>query len=381
MTDLARIIIERMMKEGPLSFREFMEMALYYPDLGYYTSAGEKFGTKGDYYTSPNLTPLFGIMIGKQLEEMWYLLNQAPFTIVEYGAGTGMLCRAILSYLKGNDELYGQLKYCIIERSQAMCEKEKQLLPEKVTWHNSMADIGAVNGCILSNELLDNFPVHQVVMLDDIMEICVDYKNRFVEVLRPAPQVLKDYLAELNIVLPRGFRTEINLDAIMWIRDIAPMLKRGYILTIDYGFPSDELYQPYRRNGTLVCYNKHQVNDDPYKDIGEQDITAHVNFSALHNWGIKNGIECSGFTDQAHFLQALGFKEYLMKADSPQNFEKGLFLIKTLLMDMGSKYKVFIQQKNAPSQALSGLKPCMVFDENSLACNRSSYISRLQDAS
>lgn len=368
------------MKEGPLSFRDFMEMVLYYPKLGYYTSEGDKFGVKGDYYTSPNLTPLFGIMIAKQLEEMWSLLGRAPFTIVEYGAGTGTLCRAILSYLKNNDALYGQLKYCIIERSHTMREKEKELLSEKVTWHDSIADIGAVNGCILSNELFDNFPVYQAVMLNELMEICVDYKTGFIEVLRPAKQALKGYLAELNITLPRGFRTEINLDAIDWIRNIAPILKSGYILTIDYGFPSDELYQQHRRDGTLVCYNKHKINDNPYKDIGEQDITAHVNFSALHHWGVENGIECSGFTDQAHFLQALGFKEYLMNVGNPQDFEKGLFLIKTLLMDMGTKYKVFIQQKNAPKHELTGLNPCMFFDNKSNVCNSSYLRQGLQDA-
>jgi SAM-dependent MidA family methyltransferase len=358
---LSEIIIQRIQKEGPISFHDFMEMSLYYPELGYYTSTKDKIGEKGDFYTSSNLTAAFGAMIGRQLEEMWNLLEQKPFTIVEYGAGTGSLCHDILDYLKNNEKLYEKLKYCIIEKSPTMREKEKTHLHEKVNWYDSIQAIPEITGCVISNELLDNFSVHQVIMQDQLMEVFVDYQNGFVELLKPAEKPLSDYLSELNVVLPKGFQTEINLEATQWIKDIAKSLKKGFLITIDYGYPSSELYSQRRSSGTLICYNKHQINDHPYHDIGEQDITSHVNFSALCHWGFKNGLECCGFTDQAHFLLALGFKDYLRKTEEKdQNIThlamKDAFLTHTLLTDMGSKFKVLIQQKGMPKQELLGLK-------------------------
>jgi SAM-dependent MidA family methyltransferase len=358
---LSEIIIQKTQIEGPISFHDFMEMSLYYPELGYYTSTKDKIGENGDFYTSSNLTAAFGAMMGRQIEEMWNLLEQKPFTVVEYGAGTGSLCHDILDYLKNNRKLYDKLQYCIIEKSPMMREKEKTHLHEKVSWHESIQAIPEINGCILSNELLDNFSVHQVIMQEQLMEVFVDYKNGFVELLKPAEKKLTEYLSELNVILPKGFRTEINLEATHWIKEIAASLKKGFVITIDYGYPSSELYSDRKSCGTLMCYNKHRTNDHPYIDIGEQDITSHVNFSALCHWGFKNGLECCGFTDQAHFLLALGFKDYLKKdADRESNIThsaiKDAFLTHTLLTDMGSKFKVLIQQKGTPKKELLGLK-------------------------
>lgn len=360
---LSEIVIQKISEEGPVSFHDFMEMALYYPEKGYYTSAQNKIGKTGDFYTSSNLTPAFGAMIGQQIEEMWDISGRKDFTVVEYGAGTGVLCHDILDYLQNNLELYEQLNYCIIEKSPVMREKQKAHLNQKVSWVNSIRDIPEITGCILSNELLDNFSVHQVVMQDELMEVFVDYKNDFVEMLKPAKKELTEYLAELNVVLPKGFRTEINLDAIAWIKEIAAFLKKGYVITIDYGYLSGELYSGRRSSGTLVCYNKHTINDNPYSNIGEQDITSHVNFSALSHFGSKYQLECCGLTSQAGFLLALGFKEYLRKLlaaelgqDVMSMVKKESFLTHTLLIDMGLKFKVLIQQKGILKKELSGLK-------------------------
>lgn len=358
---LSELIIEKIQKEGPVSFHDFMEMALYYPELGYYTSDKEKIGPDGDFYTSSNLTSAFGAMIGKQLEEMWHLLDRKPFTIVEYGAGTGALCHDILDYLKSNEKFYANLKYCIIEKSPAMREKEKNHLHEKVSWHESIAEIGEINGCIISNELLDNFSVHQVIMKENLMEIFVDYKDDFFEILKPADESLTNYFSEMNVQLPKEFHAEINLQAIQWIKEIAASLKKGFIITIDYGYLSDDLYCPKRSWGTLMCYNHHKVNSHPYVDIGKQDITSHVNFSALTHWGLKNGIEVCGFTDQPRFLLALGFKEYLRQQEEKnenitQSALKEAILTHAFLTDMGSKFKVLIQQKGISQPELSGLK-------------------------
>ncbi len=356
---LSDIIIEKIRKEGPLSFPDFMEMCLYYPESGYYTSAKDKIGETGDYYTSPHFSSLFGQMIAKQIEEMWKMMDRKPFTIVEYGAGPGTLCRDILLSLKKNDLLYQELRYCIIEKSASMREREKSILPEKVSWYQRIEDIRNITGCILSNELIDNFPVHQVVMNGELLEVFVDYNNGFIELLKPATDEVKDYLHQLQVVLPDGFRTEVNLEAIIWIRDIANALKKGFILTIDYGFPSSMLYSGRRRAGTMMCYYRHTLNDNPYQNIGEQDITTHVNFSALSHWGSMYGLQCIGFTHQAHFLQGLGLAAHLKKMESEnttadqQEKEK---LIYTFLLDMGTRLNVLIQQKGMNGIQLSGLQ-------------------------
>ena len=358
---LSGIIIERIKKEGPLSFRDFMEMALYYPELGYYNSSQNKIGTDGDFYTSANLTAAFGAMIGRQIEEMWRNLEKKPFKIVEYGAGTGLLCHDILDYLKNNISLYNSLTYSIIEKSSSMREIQKKHLHEKVSWYNSIQEITEINGCILSNELIDNFSVHQVIMEDQLKEVFVDYKDGFIEILKPAKQELADYLAALNVQLPEGFRTEINLEAVSWIKDISKSLKKGYVITIDYGSLSAELYSNRRSCGTLLCYYKHQKNDNPYQFIGQQDITTHTNFSAISHWGSQYGMDCCGSVDQAQFLLALGIKEYQNSAlnNNPNNLAQAMqesLINYRLLIDMGMKFKVLIQQKGVPEYPLSGLK-------------------------
>jgi len=359
-TPLSKVIMQRILREGPISFCDFMEMSLYNPDLGYYSAAQNKIGMNGDFYTSSTLTPVFGALIGRQIEEMWKLADEDPFTIVEYGAGTGSLCHSILDFLKENEKLYERLNYCIIEKSPAMREKEKSHLNEKVGWYDSIHEVPETTCCILSNELVDNFSVHRVVMEEELMEIFVDYKDGFVELLQPAEKGLKDYLSELKVELPKGFRTEINLEATEWMKELAITLKRGYVITIDYGYPSHELYHGYRSSGTLRCYHKHRINNHPYSSIGEQDITSHVNFSALCLWGFKNGLDYCGFTDQGCFLKALGFRDYLKKIQEPGqdylNHRKESFLTQTLLEDMGSKFKVLIQQKGMPKKKLLGLE-------------------------
>ncbi|HJS53154.1 MAG TPA: SAM-dependent methyltransferase [Chitinophagaceae bacterium] len=365
---LSEIIKERICNKGPVSFHDFMEMALYYPGLGYYTSAANKIGENGDYYTSPYLSNVFGQVIAKQLEEMWQLTGKKDFTIVEYGAGPGSLCVDILTSLKNNKKFYKNLKYCIIEKSEAMRLIEqkvidKERLAEKISWHNSIEETSAFTGCILANEVIDNFSVHKVVMKEkELMEVFVDYNNDFKELLRPASDDIKNYFKNLNVELPEHYCTEVNLQAVDWIKNVSASLNKGFVLTIDYGFPSSELYHPYRKQGTIVCYHKQSVNDLPYINIGQQDITAHVNFSALNLWGVKSGLTNCGFTDQSRFLLGLGLTQYLRKLEETEkgSFEirKKIMLLHTLLMSMGKKFKVLIQQKGLQKPVLSGLKFC-----------------------
>ncbi|HVY76205.1 MAG TPA: SAM-dependent methyltransferase [Puia sp.] len=354
MRTLKENIIDRIRKEGPMSFRSFMDTCLYDPEWGYYNARQERIGKQGDFYTSPCISPLFGEMVARQIEECWALMGKPPFTIVEYGAGPGHLCRDILIALKPNDALYSGLRYCIIEQSAGMQKAEKELLPEKVSWHSGILDIPDLQGCVLSNELLDNFPVHQVVMQQELMEVFVDYREpeEFAELLRPASPQLKEYFRGLEVSLPLGFRTEVNLQMIPWIRDIARALQRGFLITIDYGSYSSALYDEKRRQGTLLCYHRHTINDNPYARPGEQDITAHVNFSALNRWGERFGLSSLGLTSQFRFLQGLGLAARLRElAVDRQKHAAAAFL-----MDLSARIKVFVQQKGLGLCPLSGLQ-------------------------
>jgi len=356
---LSQIIIDRIQREGPISFHDFMEMSLYHPGYGYYSTSGTRVGEEGDFYTSPCVSSLFGEMIARQLEEMWFWLGRQPFSIVEYGAGTGLLCRDILHSLEKNTALYTDVQYHIIEKNGAMHDRAS--LPEKVSWHEDVSDVPPIAGCVLSNELIDNFSVHQVVMQEELMEVFVDFDNGFKECLRPASQSLKDYFTELGVELPWGFRTEINLQAIDWIGRVAAILKKGFVMTIDYGFPSRMLYDRHRSQGTLVCYHRHTINYSPYNHIGEQDITTHVNFSALCHWGSTYGLELGGYTNQAYFLQGLGLAAHLKEMEEKGEMQQWtanekLSLIRTLLMDMGGKFNVLIQYKGLRKPLLSGMR-------------------------
>ncbi|WP_152268988.1 class I SAM-dependent methyltransferase [Agriterribacter humi] len=359
---LTEIIADKIRKEGPVLFHDFMEMALYYPGAGYYVNEHDPVGGSGDYYTSPYITSAFGALLAKQLEEMWALLGKKKFTVVEYGAGNGFLCRDIIQHLKKNEALYSNLRYCIIEKSPFMKQKQKIDADEKVQWLNSIGDIPAVEGCILSNEVVDNFAVHQVLMQDELMEIFVDYQDGFAERLQPASPLLKNYLVQSRVQLPQGFRTEINLHVTEWIREIAKAIHKGFVLTIDYGYPASALYHPLRTSGTLLCYYKHQISDCPYIHIGEQDITTHVNFSALVHWGLKEGLKCGGFTNQAYFLLGLGLTGQLEKMEENAGLsnqalqeERARFL-HNFLLGMGKKLKVLLQLKGIQKPRLSGFQ-------------------------
>ncbi|MBB2147668.1 class I SAM-dependent methyltransferase [Pedobacter gandavensis] len=350
MSGLHTLIKNKISRNGAISFCDYMEMCLYHPKFGYYNTEGMKIGKQGDYYTSAYLSTAFGAMIAKRMLEIWLKLGKGPFTIVEYGAGTGKLAADILAALQAHPELYEQLRYCIIERSPMMVSLEKERLQEKVEWHNDIAEIKGIRGCVLSNELLDNFSVHRVIMQEQLMEVFVDHCHGFKEVLRPASPALTDYFSSLNIVLPKDFQTEINLQAISWIKEVAMSMTQGYVMTIDYGDRSPEIYKSSRSAGTLCCYRNHTVNDDYYAFIGEQDITAHVNFSALSYWGQKYGLNEVVLTSQGEFLLQMGFNNWVMNAFSQEKdvataAQKIAMLRHALVMDMGCKFKMLFQEK------------------------------------
>lgn len=361
--DLTSIIIDRILQEGPISFHDFMELALYHPALGYYTSGQARIGANGDFITSPHLSGVIGMALGRQIEEMWRRSGEKYFTIVEYGAGEGYLCHDILDHLTQNTKHPERLRYFIIEKSAAMRGRQKAHLPAQVAWYDDIRELPPFCGCVLSNELLDNFAVHRVVMEDSLQEVFIDYRNGFKEVLRPAKSSLVSYFNELGVVLSPGYQTEVNLEAIDWMASIGERLQKGYVITIDYGCVSEELYHNRRRRGTLLCYQQQTINEDYYAHIGQQDITAHVNFSALRHWGQQYGLSFSGLITQAAFLLAMGFKDCLRKTVVAGESQwkaayREAMLTRTLLLDMGMRFKVLIQNKGMAGKKIK----CLALD-------------------
>jgi SAM-dependent MidA family methyltransferase len=355
--NLEQIIIKKIKDTGPVSFLDYMEMALYYPELGYYhNDKKQKIGIHGDFYTSSHYTVFFGQMLAIQIEQMWQALDHPSFTIVEYGAGTGYLCRDILHFLEQHTMFYKSLRYIIIEKSTQLKKIQQQQLEafSCISWVDNIAAIGIFKGCVLSNELLDNFSVHRVRMEEDeLKEIWVDHENKFIETFQPATELLKNYFKELDVELPVGYQAEINVQAVNWISEISNSLDKGFVITIDYGHPSRQLYS--KPEGTLRCYYQHSVNNFPYQYIGSQDITSDINFSALANWGLKNKLLLNGFTQQAYFLQSLGLCRQVQTTGSSI---PAADFIRTFMLDMGTKLKVMIQEKNTSLTCLSGLKFC-----------------------
>ncbi len=364
MNQLSQKIIEKIKKDKPIAFETFMDMVLYHPELGYYTSQIQRLGKEGDFYTSSHLHPVFGKMIGMQIEEMWETMGwPSDFRIIEMGAGAGYLCNDMLEYLKKRD-IFNSLTYTIVEINPFVIEAQKKMLAEyahKVKWVLSLKGLQKIKGCIFSNELLDAFPVHLIEMDEMIKEIYIDQEDgRFVEIKRDIDNnSIKQYLKEFSIELPKGYRTEMNLRIKDWLNEINSLLTEGFIFTIDYGYPSWDYYSEERNRGTLLCYHKHQVTEDPLQNIGEQDITAHVNFSSVKKWGEEMGIKTIGFCQQGTFLISLGIdKEIANLFESSKDYVFEAARIKKLILPgtMGETHKVLIQYKGNGNPKLKGFQ-------------------------
>ncbi len=359
---LEQKIIESIKRDGPITFEKFMEMALYDPVFGYYSSKENRIGREGDYYTSSHLHSLFGAMIGKQISEMWELMGKpGNFSIVEIASGAGYLCRDMLDYMR-DTEFFDSLNYIIIEMNPAMRDKQRELLSvfsSKVRWFSSMNQVKHITGCIFSNELLDAFPVHLVRMEENLKEIYVDVEGDSLKEktgILSKDDILK-YFKGYSIELEEGYRTEVNLKIRDWLNDINNSLREGFVFTVDYGFTSRDYYSEYRNRGTLMCYHRHQISENPYQNIGAQDITAHVNFSSLKKWGEELGLKTIGFCGQGAFLVSLGIDEEIKRlASSSDDYLFELARIKKLIMPqgMGESHQVNIQYKGNKTLNLKG---------------------------
>jgi SAM-dependent MidA family methyltransferase len=373
--ELRAVLVDRIQKVGRISFAEFMDLVLYHPEHGYYNSRREKIGAEGDYYTSPCVHPIFGGLLACQLKQMWEILGRpSPFFIIEGGAGKGFLCWDILTHSRDFfPDFFDSVRYLLSDQSSVMEEKQKSLfngspLIGKIQWVSERGggrERRKFTGCFLSNELIDSFPVHVVQQQEgSLAEIFITLKNQaFIELLgTPSSPSLAAYLDSYGSPLEDHQRGEVNLLALTWMEKVSQILERGFLLTIDYGFEARELYDPSRVNGTLLAYFRHSTSTDFYKRIGYQDITAHVNFTALIRKGEQIGLRKIGLTEQYKFLLGLGLLPKIEEHENESNLRPATeFLTNKLAMKsflipggMGTLFKVLVQGKGVGNPMLLG---------------------------
>jgi SAM-dependent MidA family methyltransferase len=430
-----REAIQRAIASSPqqrITFADYMDLVLYHPACGYYTTKAVQMGKQGDFFTSTHLGADFGELLAEQFVQMWEILGKPqPFTLVEMGAGQGFLASDLLKYLQQHQqEFFAALDYIIVEQSPALRELQQQKIPptplkkggeipptplEKgsaipptpflrgspqaggsLRWC-SLEEIpdNSITGCFFSNELVDALPVHQfVIERGELREIYVGQGDKgtrgqgeqgsnashqplatshfpFTEITGElSTPRLKEYfdLVEIDITSPTypdGYRSEVNLAALDWLQVVAQKLQRGYVLTIDYGYPASRYYNRARSQGTLQCYYRHHHHNDPYINIGQQDITAHVDFTALQRWGDRCDLQTVGFTKQGLFLMALGIGDRIAALSTHESRSLQQILLRRdalhqLLDPMGlGGFGVLIQSKGLErleaAQPLKGL--------------------------
>jgi SAM-dependent MidA family methyltransferase len=369
-TPLAAILAERIRAHGPITFAEYMDTCLYHPEHGYYVKADQH--PRRDYFTSVDVSPIFGRLLARQFHEMWVQLGRPdPFWLVEAGAGTGTLAKHVLDCAAESlGEFYAALRYVAVERSAPRRAAQAITLASHATSGRVTCSTelpGQITqGCIFSNELLDAMPVHRVLQESSgLRELYVAAgDDGFYEQAGPlfSPE-LAEYFAEQVIALQDQQQAEACLEACRWIEEVAAKLGRGFVLTIDYGHPARELYDEHHMRGTLLAYARHRASEDYFRAPGEQDLTAHVNFTALEHWGQRGGLLRTGFTSQTNFLLALARHTEFEDLQSPdmneQQQTRARLLFKTLIYPegMGETFQVLVQHKGIESPRLAGFDP------------------------
>ncbi len=350
---------------GWISFARFMELALYAPGQGYYSGGARKFGAAGDFITAPEMTPLFGQTLAVQAAQILRL--SAPH-IIEAGAGSGRLAVDLLLELErlgavpdsyGILDLSGELR----ARQRTTFEAHAPHLLERVYWLDALPE--RFDGLVLANELLDAMPVHLVVRDEDgaIMERGVGFENGgFAWCDHPAAGRVLERAEALaaECAMPPGYLSEINFAAAGWTASWAPILGRGALLLIDYGFPRHEYYHPQRDMGTLMCHYRHHAHGDPFFLPGLQDITAHVEFTAVVEAGHEAGLEFLGYTTQASFLLNCGVTDALARIpveDAGRYLPQSQAVQKLISpAEMGELFKVMVLGKGVNEPLLGFLR-------------------------
>ncbi len=331
---LDKLIQER----GRLAFSEYMSLVLYHPEYGYYSRSQSPIGPEGDFYTAASVDPAMGGLLAKLFRRM--SADVEGFELVEIGAGTGLLARHILES--------ESFPYTIVEKSSAMRERQRETLAGfEVEWCDQLPP--EIRGCVFSNEFFDALPVRRFVRRQGaVREIFVS--DGFVEV-EDDPEVPIDLP-----LLREGCRADISLEVGEWVGRVGDSIRSGYHLAIDYGYLEGGFFA--RQEGTLMCYRQHRAEENPYLAIGEQDITAHVNFSDLIESGTRVGLEEVGYRTQMEFLIDLGLLELMepLATRGDAASVKRLQALKNLLLPpmMGERFKVLLQRKGVAPSRLPG---------------------------
>ena len=311
---LGRIGAELGAARNWISFARYMELALHEPGLGYYAGGARKFGAGGDFVTAPELSPLFGRTLARQVRE----LLEPGDAVLEFGAGSGLLAEVLLSELEG-------VKYEILETSPELRERQQRRLGGRAQWIDRLPQ--RFRGVMLANEVVDAMPVHALAWTAaGILErgVCAN-EGQLAWSDRPADGLILTHSKDLEIEIPPSgrYESEIALFARAWIRSLGRFLERGAVLVIDYGFPGREFFHPQRSMGTLACHYRHHVHGDPFFLPGLQDITAHVDFSALARAAAEADLEVLGFAGQAQFLVNCGITD-LLAEENPADAKRYL---------------------------------------------------------
>lgn len=334
-----------------MPFDHFMEMALYAPGLGYYVAGSRKFGEAGDFVTAPEVSPLFAQCMARQAAQVLVQLGQGE--LLEFGAGSGVLAADMLTEMERLDCL--PTRYAIIELSPELQVRQRvtlqQRVPhllERVVWLQRLPE--AHTGFVIANEVLDAMPVSRFRIGEAGVEESFvvagegDLEERFFPAESPLLVSAVDELSSAVGGLPVGYQSEINLRQTFWLRALAESLQRGAAILVDYGFSAREYYHPQRSHGTLMCHYRHRVHDDPFRWVGLQDITSHVDFTAAARVALESGFHLGGYTTQAHFLLGNGLDTLLADSD-PSDVTRHMTLMQgvkrlTLPSEMGERFKV-----------------------------------------
>lgn len=351
---------------GQLPFDRFMELALYAPGLGYYVAGAEKFGPAGDFVTAPEVSPLFARCLAAPCREVLDALGAGD--ILELGAGTGALAATLLEALSAHGPLPG--RYLILEPSPDLAARQRELLSarcprllDRCTWLDRLPK--CFTGLVLANEVLDAMPAHRFRIGADgtIEEIAVEYDGeRFVEARMPASPTLAAAVSALQgegLATEPGYCSEVNLRLAPWVEAIAEHMSKGMVLVIDYGYPRRERYLAERKQGTLMCYSRHRSHSDPLQQVGLQDITTHVDFTALAEAARAAGLDVAGYTTQSNFLIGCGIDGLIAEAagnDPAAMLELSVGAKQLLLPSrMGERFQVMALSRGLPlAESLSG---------------------------
>ncbi len=333
---------------GAIGFDRFMQLALYAPGLGYYSAGSRKFGAAGDFVTAPELSPLFSRCVARQCEQVLRRLDGGE--LLEFGAGSGTMAADILLELERRDAL--PERYLILEVSADLRQRQQQTLQQRAPQLAARAawlerPPAEFSGVVLANEVLDAMPVHRLRLHDGTVQelgVCWRDEGFAWQTLDRATPAAVERLRQIMAQQPlaEGYETEVNLAAEGWVRDLAGWLRRGMALLFDYGFPQREFYHPQRGGGTLMCHYRHRAHADPLILAGLQDITAHVDFTAVAEAALSAGLDVAGFANQANFLLGSGLPELAATGGDARAQLEAAAQMKRLLLpgEMGELFKV-----------------------------------------